>query len=106
MHSQDEMIRAGCTSARGIRLWEDQGLFGVVERSAGNTRRYTAKQLETARVIAAAQFGGFDLETIGKMVAKYDSEVYDALLTRLADQARAAVRLAENLPRPKPEFDL
>lgn len=113
MHSMDEMTRAGCATRRAIRLWEDAGLLGEVERSNGGTRQYTPAQLDKARIIAAAQFGGFDLETIGKMLGEYDSsmEVCDALTTRLADQMRAAARLAENLPvplaaRPNMEYDL
>jgi len=57
----EEMTRAGCTSRRGVRYWEDQGLLGDVKRSDGGTRQYTAEQLDRARIIAAAQFGGFDL---------------------------------------------
>ena len=99
-HSMEEMTRAGCTSRRGVRYWEDQGLLGVVARSAGETRQFTPEQLDRARIIAAAQFGGFDLETIGQMLESYDAEVYEALTVRLADQMRAAARLAENLPQP------
>lgn len=102
MHSVEDMTRAGCTTRRGVRFWEDQGLLGEVARSLGGTRQYTPAQLDKAKIIAAAQFGGFDLETIGKMLGEYDSsmEVCDALMTRLADQMRAAARLAENLPTP------
>ena len=111
MHTMEEMTRAGCTSRRGARYWEDQGLLGDAERSDGGTRRYTAEQLDRARIIAAAQFGGFDLDMIKKMLGEYGPEVYEALMTRLADQARACVRLGENLPNPAstgqaPEYDL
>lgn len=102
MHSVEDMTRAGCTTRRGVRFWEDQGLLGEVARSGGGTRQYTPAQLDKAKVIAAAQFGGFDLETIGKMLVEYDTsmDVYDALTTRLSDQIRAAARLAESLPTP------
>lgn len=103
MHSVEEMCRAGCTSARGVRHWEDQGLLGEVGRSNGGRRVFTPAQLDLAKIIAAAQFGGFDLETIGKMLEAYDEEAHDALLIRLNDQVRAAVRLGENLPRPAGE---
>jgi DNA-binding transcriptional MerR regulator len=111
MHSMDEMQRAGCTTPRGVRWWEEQGLLGAVTRSRGNTRQYTSEQLDRARIIAAAQFGGFDLETVKRMLDEYGAEVREALLTRLADQARACVRLGENLPPPQPpgaskEYDL
>ena len=48
MHSMEEMTRAGCTSRRGVRYWEDQGLLGDVKRSDGGTRQYTAEQLDRA----------------------------------------------------------
>lgn len=111
MHSVDEMCRAGCTSRRGVRYWEDQGLLGDVARSEGGTRRYTPEQLDAARIIAAAQFGGWSLEEIKQMLIEWDSEAYSAILTRLSDQARAAARLGEQLPVPpdirkKREYDL
>lgn len=107
MHSVEEMCIAGCTSRRGVRYWEDQGLLGPVERSEGGTRRFTAEQLDKARIIAAAQFGGWSLEEIKQMLIEWDHEAYEAILTRLADQARAAARLGEQLPKPtKQEFDL
>lgn len=106
-HSVEEMCAAGCTSRRGVRWWEDQGLLGPVERSEGGTRRFTAEQLDKARIIAAAQFGNFSLDTIKQMLLEWGPEVYEAILTRLADQARAAARLGEQLPKPvKQEFDL
>jgi DNA-binding transcriptional MerR regulator len=107
MHSVEEMCIAGCTSRRGVRYWEDQGLLGSVERSEGGTRRFTAEQLDKARIIAAAQFGNFSLDTIKQMLLEWGPEVYEAILIRLADQARAAARLGEQLPKPsKQEFDL
>jgi DNA-binding transcriptional MerR regulator len=111
MHTVEDMCRAGCTTARGVRYWEDLDLLGPVERSNGGNRRYTDDQMDKARIIAAAQFGGFALDTIKEMLLSYDAEVFEALMTRLADQARACVRLGEQLPRPpaeKPalEFDL
>jgi len=111
MHTVAEMARAGCTSDRGIRYWEDEGLLGKVERSAGGNRRYTPEQLDRAKIIAAAQFGGWSLDEIREMLLEYDSEVYAAIMTRLSDQARACVRLGEQLPKPAApapvmEFDL
>jgi len=110
MHSVEEMTRAGCTSRRGVRYWEDQGLLGKVERSEGGTRRYTPEQLDKAKVIAAAQFGNWSLDEIKQMLEEWGLEAYEAILTRLSDQARAAVRLGEQLPRPEAsrvqEYDL
>lgn len=111
MFSVDDMVRAGCTSRRGIRFWEEKGLLGKVDRSAGDTRRYTQEQLDKAKIIAAAQFGGWSLEEIQQMLIEWGPEAYEAILTRLADQAMAAARLGEQLPKPPAEstaqeFDL
>jgi DNA-binding transcriptional MerR regulator len=105
-HSIEEMMRAGCTTARGIRFWQDKGLLGEVERSSGGHRRYTPEQLDKAKIIAAATFGGWSLEDIGNMLAEWDQEAYEAILTRLDDQMRAAVRLGEALPKPPQGYDL
>lgn len=100
MFSVDDMVRAGCTTRRGIRFWEEKGLLGPVERSDGDTRRYTQDQLDKAKIIAAAQFGGWSLEEIQQMLIEWGPDVHEAILTRLADQAMAAARLGEQLPRP------
>lgn len=100
MHSVDEMVRAGCTTRRGVRFWEEKGLLGPVERTEGGTRRYTDEQMEKARIIAAAQFGGWTLEEIEQMLVEWGPDVHEAIMVRLSDQAMAAARLVEALPRP------
>jgi len=109
MHSVEEMCIAGCTSRRGVRYWEEQGLLGPVERTEGGTRRFTAAQLDKARIIAAAQFGGWSLDDIKQMLIEWGEEVHEAITYRLSEQMRAAIRLVEQLPQPpaKPtEYDL
>lgn len=109
MYSMDDMCRAGCTTRRGIRHWETLGLLGEVSRSDGNTRKFTSDQIDRAKIIAAASFGGWSLNEIGEMLAEWGPEVYEAICTRLSDQMRASIRLVENLPHPKQsnmEFDL
>lgn len=108
-HTVEEMTRAGCTTPRGVRHWEDIGLLGKVERTSGGTRRYSPEQLDKAKIIAAAQFGNFSLDVIKGMLEEWDNEVYEAIIRRLFDQSRAAIKLAENLPKPPNtglEFDL
>lgn len=100
MRTVEEMCIAGCTTRRGVRFWEEQGLLGKVDRSEGGTRRYTEKQLDAARIIAAAQFGGWKLEEIKQMLIEWDEEVYEAITVRLSNQIQAAIRLVEALPRP------
>lgn len=109
MHSIEEMMRAGCTTARGIHFWEEKGLLDEVERTDGGHRRYTDAQIDRARIIAAASFGGWTLEEIGAMLSEWGQETYEAIMIRLDDQMRAAVRLGQNLPKPagvELEYDL
>jgi DNA-binding transcriptional MerR regulator len=103
MHSVEEMVRAGCTSRRGVRFWEEKGLLGPVERTNGDTRRYTPEQLDKARIIAAAQFGGWSLEEISGMLAEWGPEAHEAILTRLAQQLTVGQRLFRDLPAPPVE---
>lgn len=100
MHTMDEMCKAGCTSRRGIRHWEDEGLLGIVERSDGGTRRYTDEQLDKAKIIAAAQFGSWSLDDIKEMLIEWGPEAHEAILTRLGHQAALASRLFRELPKP------
>ena len=111
MHAIDMMMKVGCTTARGIRHWEDLGLLGEVERSNGGDRRYTDEQLDRAKIIAAAQFGSFSLEEAKQMLGEWSEEAYEAIGSRLFSQIELAQRLLEELPRPpaeKPgaEYDL
>lgn len=105
-YTVDDMCKAGCTTRRGVRFWEEQGLLGDVERTGGNQRRYTEDQLDRARIIAAAQFGGWKLDEIKQMVASFDAETRDAIMYRLESQAKAAQLLADALPEIKQQFDL
>lgn len=101
MHSVEDMCRAGCTSPRGVRFWEEKSLLGPVDRHPiTGARQFTDAQLDKAKIIAAAQFGGWSLEEIAEMLVEWDAEVHAAILTRLADQAKAAARLATELPAP------
>lgn len=114
MHSVEDMCRAGGTTRRGVRFWEEKGLLGTVARSSGDTRQFTDEQLDRAKIIAAASFGGWKLEQVKEMLETYhvDPEIYEALTIRLSDQIRAAARLAEQLPvpmiskAPMQEYDL
>lgn len=99
----EDMARAGCTTPRGIRYWESEGLLGVVDRTSGKQRRYTQEQLDRAKIIAAAQFAGWSLEDAKKMVLDYTREAYDALLRVLMSQATFAEKLASDLPEPDDE---
>jgi len=111
MFSVDEMMRAGCTTRRGLRFWEEKGLLGTVDRSPGGTRRYTVEQHRRVRIIAAAQFGSFDLETAKKMLDEWGPEAHEAIVVRLGTQIAMAEMLLAELPKPAPiieqqEYDL
>lgn len=97
-YTVNDMCTAGCTSRRGVRFWEQQGMLGIVERTNGGTRKYSADQISRAKIIAAAQFGGWSLDEAKNMLEEWGLEARAALIVRLSDQAKAAMKLAENLP--------
>lgn len=99
-YSIDDMCKAGCTSPRGVRWWEEQGLLGPVDRTSGNQRRYTEEQMRRARIISAAQYCSFTLAEIAEMIGAYDLSVYQALQVKLASVANTALTLGEGLPMP------
>jgi DNA-binding transcriptional MerR regulator len=98
-YSVNDMCVAGCTTRRGVRFWEEQGMLGIVDRTNGGTRKYSRNQIDRARIIAAAQFGGWSLDEAKNMLTQWGPEARSALITRLADQAKAALKLAESLPK-------
>ena len=102
----EDMCKAGCASARAVRYWEEQGLLGEVDRSAGGQRRYTEEQLRRAHIIAAAQFGSWSLDEAREMIENYDVEAYEALTHRLMQQATVAASLAEDLPKPPKKSEM
>lgn len=97
-YSVDDMCKAGLTSPRGVRWWEEKGLLGDVERSSGGQRLFTDHQIWRARIIAAAQYCSFSLEEIGLMLNEYGVEARLALEVKLASVANTALALAEGLP--------
>lgn len=99
MPSMDEMCLAGRTSRRGIRLWEEKGLLGTVERSAGGTRRYTVDQIRRAKIIAITQAVGMSLDDGATFLNNYTDGTYSFLLAELN-------ALRDLLPLPPMEFDL
>jgi DNA-binding transcriptional MerR regulator len=107
-YSIDDVARAGMTSARGVRWWEEQGLLTDVPRSEKGQRRFTADHIRQARIIAAGQYASFSLEQIKQMLASYDGEAFEALQHKLATVAATALALGEGLPKPVValEYDL
>lgn len=106
--SIDDMCRAGMTSQRGVRWWEEQELLGEVERTDGGQRRYSGAQIRLAKIIAAAQYGSFSLAEIKTMTDDYDREAFEAIQHKLAAVAATALALGEGLPKPieAVEYDL
>jgi DNA-binding transcriptional MerR regulator len=106
--SLEDMCRAGMTSPRGVRWWEEKGLLGDVERSDAGQRRYSNEHIRLARIIAAAQYGSFSIEEIKLMLADYDAEAHEAIQHKLAAVAATALALGEGLGKPAVvvEYDL
>jgi DNA-binding transcriptional MerR regulator len=99
----EDMMKAGRTTQRGVRFWEQQGLLGEVERTGNRYRRYTAEHIRRARIIAACQVCGYPLAQIARVLDSYDRE---ALIGDMRTDIREIEALIVNLPTDDPEFDL
>ena len=64
--SMDDMTTAGRTTRRAIRLWEQEGLLGKVDRDDAGRRLFTGDQVDRAKIIGAAQMAGMSLGEIGR----------------------------------------
>jgi len=59
-----DVAKAGRTTARGIHIWDRQGLLGFVERGRFHDRVFTQEHVQRAKLIAAAQMAGLSLAEI------------------------------------------
>lgn len=73
-YSTDEIAKAARTTIRAVRLWDRQGLFGVVPRGENDERLFSEDHIKHAKVISAAQMAGMSLLEIK---AANDVELYD-----------------------------
>lgn len=78
-----DMMKAGKTTDRGVRWWEEQGLLGLVERDRLGYRQFTPAQIERAKFIGAAQAAGYTLKQIRAGITY--GEVRENLITKIAE---------------------
>ena len=100
-----DLCKAGLTSYRGIRWWEERGLLGKVDKSA-KSWKITEEHLRRVKIISAAQYCSFSLEEIASLIDNYDIEAHEALQVKLSGVAHTALSLSTSLPEPLQVFDL
>lgn len=59
-----DVARAGRTTARGIHIWDREGLLGPVERNSSGDRVFTDAHAKRARIVGAARMAGMSLAEI------------------------------------------
>lgn len=59
-----DIARAGRTTARGIHIWDREGLLGPVARDRFDQRVFTEEHVRRAKIVAAAQMAGMSLAEI------------------------------------------
>lgn len=60
----EDIAKAGRTTLRGVRLWDNLNLFGSVGRDEYGARVFTKAHLRRAAIISAAQMAGMTLPEI------------------------------------------
>ncbi|MCP2637851.1 MerR family transcriptional regulator [Microbacterium sp. HD4P20] len=81
-----------------LRHWEDHGL--VRPARAGAARRYRARAIAEARVVAVLRAGGYGIPHISRVLDQWrthglTAEARDLLDARLSDLTRRSIRLLE-----------
>lgn len=65
----EDIAKAGRTTLRGVRLWDNLNLFGSVGRDENGARVFTEEHLYRAKEIALAQMDGKTIPEIKRMTA-------------------------------------
>ncbi len=97
-YSIDEICRAGCTTPRGVRFWQEKGLLGDVARSAGNQRRFDDAHLDKVRIIAACQLAGMQIAEIRYILDNYDESIRWNVISRLQKVGQDIATAQASLP--------
>lgn len=100
-YTLNDLVKATGTSARAIKLWEERGLLGLVERDGPRRRIYTQQQMDRAKFIAAAQVAGWSLD-----FTKANMLDVEKLRHALSRRSSEIADWARKLPSPKREWDL
>lgn len=87
------------TTPRAIRLWEDEGFLGKIDRDDRERRIYTDDDLDTARLVSTCRALGMINESILKVVTNYD----DVKVSQVKAQIRAKIGYFEKLMRDLPQ---
>lgn len=99
----EAMAEAAYTTPRAIRLWEDEGFLGEINRDDRERRIYTDADLATARLVGTCRALGMLNESILKVVTDYD----ETKVSQVKAQIRAKIgyfeKLMRDLPLPSPK---
>jgi DNA-binding transcriptional MerR regulator len=93
-----ELAEALGVRPSALRHWEDQGL--VHPARAGASRRYGARAIAEARVVAVLRAGGYGIPQISRVLGQWHTHGLTAdatalLHARLSDLTRRSIRLLE-----------
>ena len=93
-----ELAEALGVRSSALRHWEHEGLVNPVRSSASQTRRYNARAITEARIVAALRSGGHRIPPISRILDQLrehglTTEAQALLEERLSDLGRRSVAL-------------
>ena len=98
----EAMAEAANTTPRAIRLWEDEGFLGEIDRDDRERRIYTDADLQTAKVVGTCRVLGMTNESILKVVTHYDETKSDQIKAQIRAKIGYFEKLMRDLPAPAP----
>lgn len=101
----NEVSKRTGASQRSIRLWEDRGLLGEVERDRFMNRQYTGDHVERIKAILAAQSLHYNLDETHELMKNWPVAKI-GIIRHLIAKLQVMVKELENLLDQSREYDL
>jgi DNA-binding transcriptional MerR regulator len=106
-YTTEQIAQASRATLRGVRLWEGEGLFGLVPRDDRGNRLFSEEHMSRAKIITTAQMAGMSLAEIKAMLGNFNATERQKFSDRVVE-AVGFMRRAATFPiAPEREaFDL
>lgn len=94
-YTTEQIAQASRSTLRGVRLWEGEGLFGLVPRDDRGNRLFSEEHMQRAKVITTAQMAGMSLAEIKAMLGNFNATVRVEFVGRVRNAVAFMLDAAE-----------